>query len=416
MNIVFLTIVLIVLGAQVTFAGFADDRKVCEYQVLPRLQTNRLLESATAPGDQYCLAIFNWIGPLAQKNYPVSAQWLQKASNQNHPAAQAMLGFFFQMGHGVTQNYAEAMKWYRKAADQGNLDAMTAIGKLYEQGNGVGKDVNEAVKWYRMAADRGDPTARNNLQALAQPRSVQTVSPGEHYFQEGKRLYLANDYVAAAKPFFKAAEMGHVLAQLQIGSQYEFGEGLPKNYGEAVKWYAKAADQGNAVSQKNLGQMYEDGTGVTENWLEAAKWYRKSADQNYDKGQNALGRAYQFGIGVPQSRREAIEWYKRAAAQGNSQADYFAKHLSYQGTSIGFRNEAEHAQVIAGKLRFSLELLDEPVGVTFRNSSERLAYLTKLRGRVDQNEAKTMWNIKKKEYDDCLRAKRSPCFDPGPTP
>lgn len=111
MNVARLIIVCLMCGVGTVWAGVVEDRRTCEYQVLPRLQTNRLIESATAPGDQYCLAILNWLGPLGQKNYPVAAQWLQKAANQHHPGAQAMLGFFFQMGHGVKQDFAEALQW-----------------------------------------------------------------------------------------------------------------------------------------------------------------------------------------------------------------------------------------------------------------------------------------------------------------
>ena len=35
---------------------------------------------------------------------------------------------------------------------------------------------------------------------------------------------------------------------------------------------------------------------------------------------------------------------------------------------------------------------------------------------VDRSEAETMWNIRKSEYDDCRRANRCNCQDPGPPP
>ncbi len=335
--------------------------------------------SASAPGDQYCLAIVYWVGPLARNNYEESVKWLRKATDQHRVGAQATLGYFYKSGRGVKQDFTGTARWWRKATEQGNRVAMVGVG------------------------------------TLAQPAQPTHPHPGEQYFEEGKNLYNAKDFKAAAQEFLKAADMGNPLAQLQIGYQYEIGEGVPQSHAEAFKWYSKAATQGEVKAQNNLGQMYEEGRGVTENWVEAAKWYRKSAEQNNPNGQFSLGRAYQFGIGVPQSRSEAITWFSLAAAQGHGQADYSVRHLQSRGNFIGFRNEAEEQMVIANKLRFSL-LNQEPVGVLFHNSVERNAYLAKLRRQVDQSEATAMWNTRKREYDACRRAGGSDCHHPGPPP
>lgn len=238
--------------------------------------------------------------------------------------------------------------------------------------------------------------------------------PGQKLFDDCKRLYKAGDKAGAVKPCMAAAQAGNHWAQLQIGYQYEFAEGLPENFVEAVKWYAKSANQGNSAAQRNLGQIYEDGAGVPEDWVTAAQWYRKSADQGYAKGQASLGRCYEFGIGVSQSRGQAIAWFNKAAQGGDEKAAYFAKHLS-GNNFIGFRTEAEHAMVINGKLRFALAF-QEPVGMTFRNSGERNAYLMDLRQQVDRAEAKVWWNIKSSEYGSCIRAGGRSCQNPGPRP
>jgi TPR repeat protein len=161
--------------------------------------------------------------------------------------------------------------------------------------------------------------------------------------------------------------------------------------------------------------MYEDGKGVKEDWGEAARWYRKSAEQGNPDGQFRLGRAYQFGIGVPQNRQEAIRWFDKAGDQGHDQANYFANHLKQRGTYVGFRNDEEHAAVVGLKLR-SVLLNIEPVGHTFRSSAERMAFLRQAGRQADREEAYQRWNGRKMEYDDCMRAHRPGCSDPGPPP
>ena len=177
----------------------------------------------------------------------------------------------------------------------------------------------------------------------------------------------------------------------------------------------RAAGQGDAAAESNLGGMYEDGNGVPEDWVEAARWYGKSAARGPRGGQFSLGRAYQFGIGVPQNRKLAIEWFQKAAFLGNAQARFFAQHLLSRGNFVGFRDEQEEAYVIAGKLRTGL-LWEEPVGMLFRSSGERLAYIRNLRYRVDRYEAYTAWVMRQE------RLRRLPAQQPvglqrsGPAP
>ena len=68
-------------------------------------------------------------------------------------------------------------------------------------------------------------------------------------------------------------------AQNNRGGMYEFGRGVPQNYGEAVRWYRLAADQGHASAQRNLGGMYAAGRGVPQDDVAAHMWANLAAAQ-----------------------------------------------------------------------------------------------------------------------------------------
>ena len=68
-------------------------------------------------------------------------------------------------------------------------------------------------------------------------------------------------------------------AQNNRGGMYEFGRGVPQDYGEAVRWYRLAADQGHASAQRNLGGMYADGRGVPQDDVAAHMWANLAAAQ-----------------------------------------------------------------------------------------------------------------------------------------
>jgi TPR repeat protein len=305
-------------------------------------------------------------------------------------------------GDGVNANAEEAAQWYRRAADQNHDEGLFNLGRAFENGIGVARDPAQARVYYERAAELGLEDASQALANLGQ--AAPQISSAQQQFEQGSQLYKANKYADAAKIFESLAQSGYAPAQLQIGYQYEFGEGVPQNAEEAAQWYRKSADQGYAIAQNILGALYENGRGVPEDWVEAARWFSKSAAQRNANGQFALGRAYQFGIGVPQDRQEAIRWFNEAASQGHNQANYWWNHLKFRGSFIGFRNDEEEQLVVANKLRTDLQLFySEPSGITFRHSGERFAYLRDLRKETDRNEAVAAWNRRNEAYQRCLR-------------
>jgi len=42
----------------------------------------------------------------------------------------------------------------------------------------------------------------------------------------------------------KAADQGYVLAQYNLGIEYQLGQSVPQDYAEAIRWYRKAAAPG----------------------------------------------------------------------------------------------------------------------------------------------------------------------------
>jgi len=239
--------------------------------------------------------------------------------------------------------------------------------------------------------------------------------PGADLYDQAGARFKAGDHAGAVKILASAAQAGNVQAQLRLAMMLETGDGTARDKAAAFSWYTRAASVGEPASQMELGGYYEEADGVRENWDLAARLYQASASQGWVKGQFALGRCYQFGIGVPQNRQQAIAWFQKAAAQGDAQGQYYARWLSDFTNNIGFRNDAEHDLVIAGKLRFALGAAD-PAGITFHNSGQRVAWLQQLAGQVNASESLTMWQLHKDEYDSCMRKSGTDCHTPGPRP
>lgn len=55
----------------------------------------------------------------------------------------------------------------------------------------------------------------------------------------------------------KAAEQGHIKAQISLGEMYEYGQGVEEDHQQAISWYTMAAEQGDADAQFHLGRLYQ---------------------------------------------------------------------------------------------------------------------------------------------------------------
>ena len=97
--------------------------------------------------------------------------------------------------------------------------------------------------------------------------------------QTGADAYAQGDYATALKEWRPLAEQGIARAQSNLGSMYEYGEGVPQDDKEAARWYRLAADQGYAIAQSNLGLMYEYGEGVPQDDVQARMWLNLAAAQ-----------------------------------------------------------------------------------------------------------------------------------------
>jgi hypothetical protein len=303
---------------------------------------------------------------------------LEKAANGGDQRAPLVLGILYEKGTGVAESPATAAKWYQKGMDNGNPAAVRRLAELYRLGLGVPHNEAKARELLDKAAAMGDKAAPKFIEKHEQDRLHPKA--GQDIKEEAYRAYKQKQFEKAAKLYRQCADMGNDQCQLALGVQYEYGQGVPKNASQAVAWYRKAADQGNAIGQKTLGLMYELGQGVRENWAEAFRLYSLSAPK-YKEGAFALGRMFEFGMGVPQNRAQAIEAFKKAASLGHPDGNYWARWLNNYTNCIGFRNEQE--QKTLGFLRCPAD----PVGVTFHNNNERLAYMREKGKEFDKTEA-----------------------------
>ena len=161
---------------------------------------------------------------------------------------------------------------------QGNAEAQYRVGQIFDVGRrgSVCVDDAEEVKWWRKAAEQGHLEAQLALgweyyYVYRNERDALPFHRMDKY--EVDEAYNMAEAVEAVKWFRKAAEQGDEVAQSQLGDMYIIGEGVvPEDDEEAMKRLRKAAEQGDGWAREQLGDMYCNGEGVEKDEVEGYAW------------------------------------------------------------------------------------------------------------------------------------------------
>jgi TPR repeat protein len=101
-------------------------------------------------------------------------------------------------------------------------------------------------------------------------------------FRDAKAARSRDDYATALRLYLRAAEQGHVDAQMELGYIYFKGQmRLQYDDTESAKWYLRAAELGNAMAQRNIGMAYRFGQGVPKDQVTGMMWLNLAVAQGY---------------------------------------------------------------------------------------------------------------------------------------
>jgi len=195
------------------------------------------------------------------------------------PLLVAVIGFY--TGSGGQMDDARAHELLLEAAADNDTLSRMWLARVYSRG--------------RMFFDRDD--ARAGQIAGEVIDEVRRLAEGNHHeaaflmgtaYAEG--LGVEESQELAMAWYYRAADLGNMLAQHNIGNAYHEGSNAPRDLGMAAYWFHRAAGQGDALPMFWLGQFYESGDGVEQDREKALYWYRESAQRGRADAQEALDR------------------------------------------------------------------------------------------------------------------------------
>ena len=178
-------------------------------------------------------------------------------------------------------------------------------------------------------------------------RSEDTGMTPEELYRRGMTYYQAPNqslrqwWPNAVKYLEKAAEQGHMEAQIRLGFMYSWRStkeelGIQDADARSVFWFRKAAEQGDTNAQIHLSRYYRDGTGVEQDYDRALYWCNQAAEQNDVEAMNELRYLYGYRLNMPQL---ALEWCKKAAELGYAECQWRLGSMYEEGFCTSIDNE-----------------------------------------------------------------------------
>lgn len=206
--------------------------------------------------------------------------------------------------------------------DSGDAYAMAILGESYLRGEwGVEKDTAKALELLSAAAESGHPLGLLGLGTIyGRGEGVEANEDrADEYYKQAYAELAAN--VPDSDPRWKC----------NLAMYYwSGGRGVDKNPSKAAILFGEAATSGYPRAVYWFGVLYQQGFGVTKDLDKAIELYTQAADGNYPRAIFRLGTLHALGIGVTEDHEKALRYLFRAEELGDAEAYLFIANIYYE--------------------------------------------------------------------------------------
>lgn len=245
---------------------------------------------------------------LASAQAAVARMLLEGAVLQpDQPRAEELANAAARQGDAAGQALAEEIARFRRArekaaGDKDDLAALLEVARCQEAGQGVVRDPVAAQRNYERAADLGHVEAQWEL---------------------GLKAFTERRYDVAAARLEQAAAQGHSNALNHLGVMYLDGLGpVAQHDAKAVELFRLSAEAGDPWAMNNLSYCLYEERGCARDEPQIYLWSQRAADAGQGRGQYYAGLCHMNGIGTPVDQKRAVGLFGVAWENGFVAAGY----------------------------------------------------------------------------------------------
>lgn len=199
-------------------------------------------------------------------------------------------------GEGREIDFDKAVSLFRRAAEQGSADAHFNLACCFEFERGLSKDEDQAHFHYKQAALLGHVRAQVKMGSLHEKSDTNMDKEVAFYW-------------------YNKAKDHSIDALFKVGEAHERGSGVEKSIQKAVGIYEKAVNQGCANAMFSLGRLLQSGCGVSADKSRIIHLFQQSAEKGNLNALLKLGRCFRDGWQVKQDINKALECFVRASGR-----------------------------------------------------------------------------------------------------
>ena len=310
------------------------------------VEVNRALASAysklSAEGDDphsiFLRAEHKLYGLISDKNIRVACDYAKKAHEKGSWKAKMTLARCHLHGLPVEQNLPGAIQLFTECIEGGGYSCVINLASCYEYGIVVDVDLERAAELYKMGSEMPpDQWTRHCIQAYYGLCMVR----GRGVKQDVKKTWSL---------IRGSVQSNNDTGWFAHGECYRYVSGVKKNLGLAVQSYKKATRvdidaYGKSFAHYALGTMYEAGEGMNRDYAQAFENYNYSADVMHHNAQWKIALWCEYGIGVEKDISREIEYF-RLVANGGHRDSQIKSYNYYMEGKCAQRNLMSSAQVI----------------------------------------------------------------------
>ncbi len=126
---------------------------------------------------------YKW-GDGVQANAKLSAEWLERASDQGNSTAMFTLSECYARALGVDLDLKKSDRLLHLSAELGNADALITLGDKFANGDRVKRDKLKAYMWYSRGCMVGDWDATQKLIQLSASMTDFEITIAKRLFDE----------------------------------------------------------------------------------------------------------------------------------------------------------------------------------------------------------------------------------------
>ena len=260
--------------------------------------------------------------------------WLEKAVEQNNPAAQYLLGQMYANGTLVPLDLEKSKQLLALALKQGHASAQTVV-----EATPVISPEEAAARWL---TDNKETTMRASGYGMHGILSAwqSALAREENNYNQAPQMDVTSR-ASLFKPQFKMMMPNdvplidyydaQVHAQVNTPSQgWDFPR-YPLLLQAVTPRLTEKAALGDSTAQFELGQLYQQGIHVQKDITSAIRYYSEAAAQQDLRAEYNLGLLYLEGEAGKPDYQQAAGWLNDAAFKGNAYAQYVLGQINEQG-------------------------------------------------------------------------------------